>query len=381
MDVTRLKNSWQAVTAYGDEVPLFFYSSLFLAHPELRSLFPASMAAQRDRLVNALGTIVSQVDQVEELMPFLRQLGQDHRKFSVVTEHYPAVGQALLQTLAHFLGRQWDSQLSADWAAAYDLVAKTMVEAADRAAEHQPPWWEATVVAHERRTLDVAVMTVQPDDQVAYRPGQSLAVETRLRPNLWRYYSPANAPRRDGTIDLQVRVVDGGPVSSALVQAVRPGDVLRLGTPVGERLTLTHGRDIVMIAGGTGLAPFRALIEQVGVEHARGETNRQVYLFVGAPQVRAHYDLATLRRLVDRHPWLRVVPCVSRDAAADGMEDGDVVDVAIRHGPWPAEDFFVCGSPEMVTASVRRLSEAGISGERVHVEEFTRTIGPIGGNS
>jgi NAD(P)H-flavin reductase/hemoglobin-like flavoprotein len=376
VDVTRLKQSWQQVASYGDEVPLFFYSTLFLTHPEVRSLFPISMALQRDRLVGALGRIVSDVDRVDELVPFLQHLGRDHRKFAVLAEHYPAVGQALLHTLAHFLGPRWTPDLARDWTDAYGLVAQVMSEAADAAAKETPPWWDATIVSHDRRAPDIAVMTVEPHQQLDYRPGQSLAVETPLRPNLWRYYTPANAPRRNGTIDFHVRVVDGGPVSTTLVQGVRAGDALRLGAPVGERLTLTGRRDVVLIAGGTGLAPFRALIDQVAQE-GRG---RRVHLFAGAPTLHAHYDLRALRALADAHPWLRVVPCVSREAARDGVEGGDAVDVALRHGPWSTEDVHVCGSPAMVEGTLRRLAEHGLPPSHVRVEEFTSTE-PTGGIS
>ncbi|MFC3995786.1 globin domain-containing protein [Nocardiopsis sediminis] len=377
MDVTRLKTSWQQVAQYGDEVPLFFYSSLFLTHPEVRSLFPVSMAHQRDRLVGALGRIVSEVDRVDELVPFLQHLGRDHRKFAVLAEHYPAVGEALLHTLSHFLGTRWTPDLADDWTDAYGLVAKVMTEAADTAAKDTPPWWDATIVSHDRRAPDLAVMTIEPHQRLGFRPGQSLAVETPLRPNLWRYYTPANAPRVNDTIDLHVRVVGGGPVSTTLVQGVRVGDPLRLGPPVGERLTLNGHDDAVLIAGGTGLAPFKAIIDQVRTEGG----DRRVYLFAGGPTVRSLYDLRALRALSEAHPWLRVIPCVSREAASDGIEGGDAVDVALRHGPWRSESVYVCGSPDMVAGSVHRLAEHGLPRERVHVEEFTTSTTSTGGIS
>src|SRR5258708_2296218 len=87
---------------YGDEVPLFFYSDLFIKHPEVRELFPISMKAQRDHLVGALGQIVAQVDRVDDLTLFLQALGRDHRKFGALAEHYDVVGESLLDALAHF---------------------------------------------------------------------------------------------------------------------------------------------------------------------------------------------------------------------------------------------------------------------------------------
>src|SRR5262245_38642363 len=116
MDTAALKDSWAIVAKSGDEVPLYFYSHLFLSHPELRELFPISMAAQRDKLVTALGRIVSNVDRVDEVQPFIEQLGRDHRRFSVIAEHYSAVGASLLATLQQFLGPSWTESLAADWA-------------------------------------------------------------------------------------------------------------------------------------------------------------------------------------------------------------------------------------------------------------------------
>ncbi|QBI56515.1 globin domain-containing protein [Streptomonospora litoralis] len=379
MDVTRLKDSWKKVAAYGDEVPLFFYSTLFLTHPETRRLFPVSMSAQRDRLVGALGRIVSDVDRVDELAPFLQQLGRDHRKFAVVAEHYPAVGQALLHTLAHFLGPDWKPELAEDWSEAYGLVAKVMTEAADEAAQTTPPWWDARIIKHERRTADVAVLSVQPEYELDFIPGQSVAVESRLRPNVWRYYTPANAPRRNGTLDFHVRLVGGGPLSTALVQGVQPGDVLRLGSPVGDRLTPGRDRDVLMVAGGTGLAPFKAVLERMRTEAAEGGPRRRAHLFVGAPYARDHYDYPALHEMTRECPWLRVVPCVSREAARPGAEAGDAVDVAVRYGPWSAEDVYVCGSPEMVSGSLQRLAEAGVARDRIRYEDFDSTS-TSGGN-
>ena len=68
------------------------------------------MANQRDKLVGALGRVVSNVDDLDSVVPVLQQLGRDHRRFAVVRDHYPAVGQALLATLEHFSGTDWTAR-------------------------------------------------------------------------------------------------------------------------------------------------------------------------------------------------------------------------------------------------------------------------------
>jgi NAD(P)H-flavin reductase len=190
---------------------------------------------------------------------------------------------------------------------------------------------------------------------------------------VWRYYSPANVMREDGTIDLHVRMVPGGPVSTALVHLVTTGDPLRLGSAVGHGLTLRPGGsgDLVLVAGGTGLAPLKALVEQVAVETNRSGQTRQVRLYVGARIARDLYDLPALQAYAREAPWLRVVPVISSDHPGQYAESGFAIEAALRHGITSTQDVYVCGSPEMVAGSVARLRQAGVADSRIHYEEFT----------
>lgn len=364
MDVARLKQSWQMVAAHGDQVPLYFYSTLFLAHPETRQMFPTNMAGQRDRLVTALGHIVSHVDQVEQLVGFLQSLGADHRKFAVRPEHYPAVGEALLATLRHFLAEHWSEELSQDWAAAYGLVAKVMMDGASAAENVSPPWWVGEVVAHEPRTFDVAVLTLRPQYLLPFEPGQSIGVSSPAT-RAWRYYSPANAPRSDGTIELHVRAAPGGAVSSRLVYGTSVGDQVHLAAPVGERLTLRQAGagDLLLIGNGTGLAPLRALVEQVAAEGG----GRRVDLFVGARSRTEFYDVDALEKLAAACPWLRVSYVVNADPARPG-EFTQVVDRVLAEGDWRGRHVFLCGSDLMVSSAVSGLAQAGFHAGQVHYE-------------
>jgi hemoglobin-like flavoprotein len=111
MDIPAMRASFAKAEAHGDQAPLWFYSHLFLEHPEARDLFPVSMAHQRDRLFAALGEVMARVDDLDELVPILQQLGRDHRKFGTVAAHYPAVGASLLATLEHF-DDEWNDALA-----------------------------------------------------------------------------------------------------------------------------------------------------------------------------------------------------------------------------------------------------------------------------
>jgi NAD(P)H-flavin reductase/hemoglobin-like flavoprotein len=364
VDIPAMRANFAKAAATGDEAPLYFYSHLFLAHPETRQVFPVSMAHQRDRLFAALGDVVARVDDLEALVPILQQLGRDHRKFGTLAAHYPAVGSSLLATLEHF-DDEWTPELAKSWSEAYDVVATVMIEAAEAAAE-QPPWWEADVVGHERRTIDVAVLQVRPRARYDYVAGQSVSLESDLRPRLWRYYSPANAPRPDGLLEIHVKARDGGPVSSALVRRVGVGDVLRLGPPVGHLvLDRESDRDLLLVAGGMGLAPLKALIDQV----ARAGPPRRVDLFVGFRTEDQIYDRADLRRLERENPWLTVTLAVSEDKTSD-LEQGEVGDVVLRHGPWLSREVCVAGPAVMVEDTVSRLVQHGVPAQRISSEVF-----------
>jgi NAD(P)H-flavin reductase/hemoglobin-like flavoprotein len=368
MDVQRMRKSFDKVASAGDEVPLFFYSHLFLSHPETRAMFPISMMQQRDRLFRALGHIVAKVDDLDVLVPFLQQLGRDHRKFGTLAAHYPAVGASLLATLQHFSGEDWTPELAADWAAAYGVVAQVMVGAADE-ADGEPPYWDAEVVSHERRASDLAVIRVRTDPALPYSPGQSVTVHTDLRPRLWRTYSVANAPTGDGVLELHVRARDGGPVSGALVRHTSVGSVLRLGPALGLMvLDPSSDRDLLLVGIGTGLAPLKALVQQV----AGLDIPRRVDLFVGARTQSELYDLPALEAMEQEHPWLHVVLVVTREEDPDGdVERGAMADVLVSRGPWSSRDVFLSGARSDVRAIRAALVQARVPEARITVEEFT----------
>jgi len=370
MDGDALQRSWDLVTKHGDQVPLYFYSHLFVSHPDVRSMFPLSMAHQRDKFFSALGRIVSHADQIENDAAFLQHLGRDHRKYAVLTEHYNVVGASLCATLKHFLGSVWDEELAAHWTAAYQVVARIMVEAAETSSESDPDWWDADVVSVERRTMDLTLLTVAPRRPFHYLPGQSMSVEIPQRPRMWRYFSPANAPRRDGSIDLHVQQIDGGQVSPAVVRSLKIGDTVKLGAPVGDRLTRRNEdpRDLLMVAGGTGLAPLLAVLEQIDLEWQRSRTGPRVHLLHGVRMAWHLYDRPRLRELAQTRPWFDYTEVVSDDPSYPGTR-GKVGTIAARQAV-QGQLAMVCGGPQMVAHTLERLAAVGMHPEHIKYEHF-----------
>ena len=370
MDANALQHSWDRVTEHGEQVPLYFYSHLFVSHPEVRSMFPLSMSNQRDKFVSALGRIVSHADQIENDAAFVQHLGRDHRKYAVVAEHYNAVGVSLCATLKHFLGAEWDEDLAVHWTAAYQVVARIMVEAAETSEESSPDWWDADVISVERRTMDLTLLTVQPRHAFQFRPGQSLSMEIPQRPRLWRYFSPANAPRRDGSIDLHVQQIDGGQMSPAVVRSLKVGDTVKLGAPVGDRLTRweNDATDLLMVAGGTGLAPLLAVLEQIDLQWQQSGTGPLVHLLHGVRMPWHLYDRPRLREVAERRPWFDYTEVVSDDPSYPGTR-GKVGTVAAQQALY-GRTAMVCGGPQMVAHTLEQLAAAGMQPEHIKYEHF-----------
>lgn len=212
-------------------------------------------------------------------------------------------------------GGAWSPETAGAWTQAYTAVAQVMDQAAVADAAERPAVWQARIVRHRRHSLDLAEITVQTDHPYLFTGGQYVSMETPWWPKVWRYYSPANAPRPDGTITFHVRAVAGGRISNALVHRAGVGDIVQLGPPQGDMaLDPASGRDVVCVAGGTGLAPIRAMVEQAALDGVQ----RRVDLFLGARTAKELYGLQDMVRMSERLPWFTVRAAVADDEARGG---------------------------------------------------------------
>ncbi|NIH86547.1 globin domain-containing protein [Amycolatopsis granulosa] len=364
--VRLIRDSWAKAEPYLPEVTQFFYGMLFTLAPATRDFFPINMEVQRNRMVRALVHVVQMVDQPDDLVPFLRQLGRDHRKFGVVPSHYEAVGTALLAAMKTQLGPDWTDEVERAWAEAFTIIARQMQAAA--ATDTNPPNWSARVAEHRRLTWDLAMVRLEPDQHIPFRPGQYLSVEVPQRPRLWRYLSPANAPRPDGSVEFHIRAVEGGWVSRAIVSHTQPGDVWRFGPPVGTLgVDRDSGRDVLMVAGGTGVAPMQSMLDDL----SQWGENPKVHLFYGGRTWEDLYALEMLRMIASCNPWLTVTPVVESGPRPVGGEEGTLADAVTRYGAWPGRDVLVAGSPAMIRATVSRMLVAGTALDQIRYDPFT----------
>jgi NAD(P)H-flavin reductase/hemoglobin-like flavoprotein len=359
-----LKESWSLLEEHQEEFARYVFARLFLAHPEARELFPVAMETQQAQLVSAIVTTIHLYNDADAVDFYLRALGREHRKYRLTEPHLAALSWAMIDGARRFGGERWSSLHERAWINALRLAANTIrASTYDHAA---PPCWDAEVVAHQRIGSDLALLTVRPRAPLPFLPGQHLPVETPVQPRLWREFSIANAPRADNTIDLHVRAVPGGLVSGALVRRTQVGDRLRLAEPSGDLLLDRRStRDIVCVADGTGFAPIKALLEEV----VRYNRTRWVHLIFGGHTRDDLYDLAALRQLAARHPWLSLIPVVAADPGFRA-EHGTMAEVVERLGPWPDHDCFIAGPATPVYDTLRAFDRLRVPVDRVRYCAF-----------
>lgn len=350
-----------------DAVARTFYARLFAEYPDFRAFFPAGMDQQRHRLMRALAHVVAHVED-GAFVPFLHQLGRDHRKHGLTGAHFLAASNALAAAVRENADT-WNPEIDAAWRRVVSAVCHTMAMGAD--SEDLPPYWSATVVEHHRVLDDLAVVRLETDGDIPFEAGQYLSVQIPQRPRLWRYFSPAVAPNDYRGIEFHVRRVSAGWVSPAVVSETTVGDRWLLGPPLGGlRVDTSPGaEDVLMIASGTGIAPLRAQLMALAVR----SSPPRVHLFVGGAHPSDLYDLDTLMALARTNPWLTVVPVVENTeepwwrpptgrelpVGVHRMLVGKVGPVVTRFGSWADRQIQICGSPSMVRSTLYALRKAG----------------------
>jgi hemoglobin-like flavoprotein len=125
-----VQSSFAKVAPIADQAAELFYNRLFEIDPALRPMFPADMKEQKIKLMQMLTAAVKGLDNLETLVPIVRQLGARHIGYGVKEEHYGTVAAALLWTLERGLGDAFTPQTKEAWVVVYGILATTMQEGA-----------------------------------------------------------------------------------------------------------------------------------------------------------------------------------------------------------------------------------------------------------
>jgi hemoglobin-like flavoprotein len=124
--ITLVQSSFQKVVPIAGTAADLFYDRLFEIAPQVRPLFPEDMTEQKVKLMGMLGTAVTNLHQLETILPAVKALGERHKGYGVTVDHYAPVGAALLWTLEQGLGDDFTPDTREAWTAAYTALAGVM---------------------------------------------------------------------------------------------------------------------------------------------------------------------------------------------------------------------------------------------------------------
>jgi len=186
---------------------------------------------------------------------------------------------------------------------------------------------------------------------------------------VYRAYSIASSPSRKSEIQLEIRLVPEGICTTYVFTRLKAGDKVTINGPYGDFYLRDGERDIVFIAGGSGMAPIRSML----LDMAEKGIDRKATYFFGARAMRDLFLVDEMRELERRLPNFRFVPALSSPAPEDDWkgEKGIVTEVLDRHfDSLAGHEAYLCGSPGMIDASIKTLKGKGMPEDRIFYDKF-----------
>lgn len=239
------------------------------------------------------------------------------------------------------------------------------------------------IVGKEQLATDVVKLLIQlPRSQpLQFSPGQY--VDFILPSGRRRSYSLACLPSLTEPLELHVRRVAGGEFSALAFDNSTRGNLLKLEGPFGNFGWRDSAHDVVMIAGGTGYAPLKAMLLDAWCREDRASYDgthadeiasrqRTVHLFWGGRDVQDLYELDTLRQWAAQRKNFTFTPVIA-SAAADAADIavGNVHDIARRYyADFAGKEIYASGPPAMIATLKQDFLAAGVTAELLHCDAF-----------
>ncbi len=238
---------------------------------------------------------------------------------------------------------------------------------ADETIVHPLRYLTCRVVALDDATHDIKRLrlAVEAGGPFTFSAGQYAALS--FAGQAPRDYSMANRPD-EPVLEFHIRRTVGGAASNYVAERLRLGDTVKLEGPFGASfLREKHTGPILAVAGGSGLAPIKSIVESA---LAAGMA-QPIDLYFGVRGERDLYLEEHFRALAQRHANLRFVPVLSEAGETTMRRQGFVHEAAVAdHPDLDGAKAYLAGPPVMVEAATRLLLARGMRREDIHADAF-----------
>lgn len=218
-------------------------------------------------------------------------------------------------------------------------------------------------LGHDVVGLELALPAAE---RLQYLPGQY--VDILLRDGRRRAFSIANAPRDDDRLELQIRHVPEGMFSEYVFHHLKERALLRLRGPLGSFYLRVHdSRPVILMAGGTGFAPIKAIVENA---LATG-FGPPMHLYWGARARRDLYLHEQAEAWASDNDRFAYTPVLSEPDDAWAGRRGFVHEAVLEdHGDLSGHAVYASGPPVMVAAGREQFADRGLDAAAYHSDSF-----------
>ena len=186
---------------------------------------------------------------------------------------------------------------------------------------------------------------------------------------VYRAYSVSSAPNVTNQVEVEVRRVPNGICTTYVHDYMKEGDEVIFNGPYGDFFLRDTDRDVVCIAGGSGMAPIKAIL----LDMVEKGMNRKVQYFFGAVTRRDIFLVDEMKTLEGRLPNFKFIPALSAPLPEDEWdgETGLITEVLDRYlDSGDNLEAYLCGSPGMIDACINVLAKKGTPEELIYYDKF-----------
>jgi Na+-transporting NADH:ubiquinone oxidoreductase subunit F len=245
--------------------------------------------------------------------------------------------------------------------------------------------FKTTVESIKDLTYDIKEVYLRLSDEAAaaggisFTPGQyaQLVVPPygEVKESVQRAYSMSSTPQDPSHIELLVRLVPGGIATSWVHRFLKVGDTVETIGPFGEFGIRDTKAVMVFVAGGSGMAPFKSMLNHMAQTGAW--TDREIWYFFGARSKRDMFYLDEMAALQEKFPNFHFVPALSEPKPEDEWTGptGLITNVlgSYFQEKMPKDkpmEGYLCGSPGMIDACIKVMSANGIGQDSIFYDKF-----------